>query len=98
MQLSVRPIGCLLSGGLDSSLVTALVQVRVVFLATNAHIIEFPTHLLQRAMKARGMCVRTFSIGMAGSTDLIAARKVAAHIGSEHHEIQVRFYLVVDER
>ena len=31
--------------------------------------------------------IQTFSIGMEGSTDLEAARKVAAHIGSEHHEV-----------
>ena len=62
--LSDRPIGCLLSGGLDSSLVAALVQ---------------------RYMKARGKTLQTFSIGMRDSTDLLFARKVAAHIGSQHH-------------
>jgi asparagine synthase (glutamine-hydrolysing) len=46
-------------------------------------------------MRARGACVRTFSIGMAGSTDLAAARKVAAHIGSEHHEIEVQLEIVI---
>lgn len=52
-----RRIGCLLSGGLDSSLVTAL----VVKLAK-----EFDF----------GYKIQTFSIGMEGSTDLQAARKV----------------------
>jgi len=63
-----RRIGCLLSGGLDSSLVAAL--------------------LVQEA-KARGLKykVQTFSIGMEGSPDVLAARKVAAHIDSEHHEV-----------
>ncbi|CAK8683317.1 unnamed protein product [Clavelina lepadiformis] len=31
--------------------------------------------------------LQTFSIGMGESPDLIAARKVADHIGSEHHEV-----------
>jgi asparagine synthase (glutamine-hydrolysing) len=33
--------------------------------------------------------LKTFSIGMAGSSDLIAAAKVAEWIGSDHHEIVV---------
>ena len=63
-----RRIGCLLSGGLDSSLVAAL---------------------LTKLAKEAGMDypIQTFSIGMEGSTDVLAARKVAAHIGSEHHEV-----------
>ncbi|XP_030849169.1 asparagine synthetase [glutamine-hydrolyzing] isoform X2 [Strongylocentrotus purpuratus] len=35
----------------------------------------------------RGYPLQTFSVGMEGSPDIAAARKVAAHIGSEHHEI-----------
>ncbi|XP_065340683.1 asparagine synthetase [glutamine-hydrolyzing]-like [Cloeon dipterum] len=67
--LSDRRIGCLLSGGLDSSLVAAL---------------------LVQIAKDTGLKyqVQTFSIGMGDeSPDLLAARKVAAHIGSEHHEV-----------
>ncbi|CAB3386121.1 Hypothetical predicted protein [Cloeon dipterum] len=67
--LSDRRIGCLLSGGLDSSLVAAL---------------------LVKIAKEKGLQyqVQTFSIGMGDeSPDLLAARKVAAHIGSEHHEV-----------
>ncbi|XP_071954941.1 asparagine synthetase [glutamine-hydrolyzing]-like [Antedon mediterranea] len=63
-----RRIGCFLSGGLDSSLVSALVAK----LATEEGV-SYP--------------IQTFSIGMKGSPDVAAARKVAAHIGSEHHEI-----------
>ncbi|XP_020913586.1 asparagine synthetase [glutamine-hydrolyzing] [Exaiptasia diaphana] len=63
-----RRIGCLLSGGLDSSLVAALLTK----LAKEAGI-DYP--------------IQTFSIGMEGSTDVMAARKVAAHINSEHHEV-----------
>ena len=52
-----RRIGCLLSGGLDSSLVTALVAKLGKEIGLNYK-------------------VQTFSIGMEGSTDLMAARKV----------------------
>lgn len=68
-MLSDRPVAALLSGGVDSSLIAALVQ---------------------RELKAVGAGpLKTFSIGMAGATDLAYARKVAEHIGSEHHEIVV---------
>ncbi|WP_060710931.1 asparagine synthase (glutamine-hydrolyzing) [Pseudonocardia sp. HH130629-09] len=39
--------------------------------------------------RARGEQLPTFAVGTAESGDLIAARKVAAHIGSDHHEILV---------
>lgn len=45
--------------------------------------------LVQRLMKPQGRCLETFSIGMAGSTDLRFAGYVAAWIGSKHHEIVV---------
>lgn len=31
--------------------------------------------------------LKTFAVGTAGSSDLIAARRVAEHIGTEHHEL-----------
>uniref|UniRef100_UPI0037E90474 asparagine synthetase [glutamine-hydrolyzing] n=1 Tax=Semicossyphus pulcher TaxID=241346 RepID=UPI0037E90474 len=66
--MSHRRIGCLLSGGLDSSLVAAT----LVKLAKEEKL-QYP--------------IQTFSIGSEGSPDIIAARKVAAHISSEHHEV-----------
>ena len=43
--------------------------------------------LAARALTSRGgPRLHTYSIGMTGSPDLIAARLVAAHIGSIHHE------------
>ncbi|KAL2080531.1 hypothetical protein ACEWY4_024324 [Coilia grayii] len=63
-----RRIGCLLSGGLDSSLVAAT----LVKLAKQEEL-KYP--------------VQTFAIGAEDSPDIQAARKVAAHIGSEHHEV-----------
>jgi len=64
-----RRIGCMLSGGLDSSLIAAL--------------------LVQEAKEAKlPYKIQTFAIGMGeDSPDIQAARIVAKHIGSEHHEI-----------
>ena len=68
VDASERPIGCLLSGGLDSSIICALVQ---------------------RRLAESGKTLRTFSIGLEGSTDLHFARIVAEHLGTEHHEVLV---------
>lgn len=67
--MTERPVAALLSGGLDSSLIAALVQ---------------------QMLKSRGLPVlKTFSIGMKGSSDLKHAREVADWIGSDHHEVVV---------
>lgn len=71
--MSERPIGCLLSGGLDSSLVTAMVAQ------------HYPRGTL-----------KTFSIGLEGSEDLKFARLVAAHLGTDHHEIVVTEQQMLD--
>lgn len=66
-MLTERPVACLLSGGLDSSLIASLV-----------------------AKKLRNLGLpplKTFSIGMPGSTDVKYARKVADFIQSDHTEI-----------
>uniref|UniRef100_A0A6C0BP71 asparagine synthase (glutamine-hydrolyzing) n=1 Tax=viral metagenome TaxID=1070528 RepID=A0A6C0BP71_9ZZZZ len=61
--MSDRPMACLLSGGLDSSLVAAIL------------------------CKLSPTTTKTYSIGMEGSTDLKAARKVAQYLGTEHTEV-----------
>ena len=66
-MLTERPVACLLSGGLDSSLISSLV-------AKNLRKLGLPP-------------LKTFSIGMAGSTDVAYARKVADFIKSDHTEI-----------
>jgi asparagine synthase (glutamine-hydrolysing) len=67
--MTERPVAALLSGGLDSSLIAALVQ---------------------RELKNRDLPpLKTFSIGMAGATDLKYAKMVAEHIGSDHREVVV---------
>lgn len=65
------PFGVLLSGGLDSSLVTSI-AVRHGKSASNS--------------LAWSEKVHSFSIGIRDAPDLRAARKVAAFLGTEHHE------------
>jgi len=67
-MLTERPVACLLSGGLDSSLIAALCQ---------------------KELRKVGKRLKTYSIGMVGSTDLAFARKVADWIGSDHNEVVV---------
>jgi asparagine synthase (glutamine-hydrolysing) len=62
--LSDRPIGCLLSGGLDSSIVSSI---------------------LCKLLGPKN--VRTYSIGMEGSLDLLYAKKVADFLGTKHTEV-----------
>ncbi|KAK6763786.1 hypothetical protein RB195_024206 [Necator americanus] len=73
--MSDAPLGVLLSGGLDSSLVSSIAA---------------------REMKRRGLVVHSFSIGVDhNSPDLIAARKVARHIGTQHHEFHFSVEVVL---
>jgi asparagine synthase (glutamine-hydrolysing) len=68
-----RPVACLLSGGLDSSLVASI--------ACNLH------ESYARITGKRLPPIETYSIGLADSEDLKYARQVADHIGSQHTEI-----------
>ena len=63
--------GVLLSGGLDSSLVTA-VAVKHGMKASNR--------------KWHNEKLHSFSVGIEGAPDLLAARKVAEFLGTDHHE------------
>jgi asparagine synthase (glutamine-hydrolysing) len=69
-----RPIACLLSGGLDSSLVACLVNREM---------------QLDKTRDDKNKKLQTFSIGLPGSEDLKYARIVAKHLNSIHHEIVV---------
>lgn len=60
------PVGVLLSGGVDSSIIAAVAAPKAA---------------------ARGRSLSTFSVGLAGSADLAAARLVAQHLGTDHHEL-----------
>jgi asparagine synthase (glutamine-hydrolysing) len=69
------PYGVLLSGGLDSSLISALAKMYA-----------------DKRIEDEGQSaawwpqLHSFAIGLAGSPDLAASRKVADQIGSIHHE------------
>ena len=62
-------VGVLLSGGLDSSLITSMAM------------------RLMRDIHGPRAVLHSFSIGMAGSPDLAAARLVATFLGTTHHEV-----------
>jgi len=75
--MSDVPYGVLLSGGLDSSIISAIAKKYA------ARRIE--SHDLQEAWWPQ---LHSFAVGLKGSPDLAAAKLVADHIGSVHHEIE----------
>jgi len=81
--MSEREIGCLLSGGLDSSLITALVSRML-----NGYRLVNDEWVFSEKFKINSS-VKTFSIGMEGSPDLKYAKKVAKFIGSDHNEVKL---------
>ena len=74
--MSDVPYGVLLSGGLDSSVISALARKHAARRIEN-----------DEKTAAWWPQLHSFSIGLDGSPDLAAARKVADHIGTVHHEI-----------
>ena len=74
--MSDVPYGVLLSGGLDSSITSAI--------AKKYSEKRIETDDTQPAWWPQ---LHSFSVGLKGSPDLAAARKVADHIGTVHHEI-----------
>ncbi len=83
LEMSIRshlmtdvPYGVLLSGGLDSSIIAAVTK-----------------HFVKKRIEDDDMTeawwpqLHSFAIGLKDSTDLIAAKKVADHIGTIHHEM-----------
>ena len=70
------PYGVLLSGGLDSSIIAALAK-------------KFAPNRIESGdtQMAWYPQLHSFAVGLVGSPDLAAARKVADYIGSIHHEI-----------
>lgn len=74
--MSDVPYGVLLSGGLDSSITAALAQ-------------KYAENRIESGGAERAWWPRlhSFAIGLPGSPDLAASRKVADAIGTVHHEI-----------
>jgi asparagine synthase (glutamine-hydrolysing) len=70
------PYGVLISGGLDSSLIAAI--------AARHRFKRIESGETEEAWWPR---LHSFSVGLEGSPDMEYARKVAAHIGTVHHEI-----------
>ena len=75
--MSDVPYGVLLSGGLDSSVTSALAK-------------QFAAKRVESDDKQAAWWpqLHSFSVGLEGSPDLAAAQKVADHIGTVHHEIK----------
>lgn len=74
--MSDVPYGVLLSGGLDSSITSALAK-------------KYADKRVESGDKevAWWPQLHSFAIGLEGSPDLAAAQKVADHLGTVHHEI-----------
>lgn len=70
------PYGVLLSGGLDSSIISAVAK-------------KFAAKRIETGGTETAWWpqLHSFAVGLIGSPDLAAARKVADHIGTVHHEI-----------
>lgn len=75
--MSDVPYGVLLSGGLDSSVTSAIAK-------------KYSQRRIESDDKTEAWWpqLHSFSVGLKGSPDLAAARKVADHIGTVHHEIE----------
>ena len=74
--MSDVPYGVLLSGGLDSSVISAIAE-------------KYSANRIEEDCKSPAWWPRlhSFAVGLKGAPDLAKARLVAEHIGTVHHEI-----------
>ncbi len=77
-MMSDVPYGVLLSGGLDSSIISAVTK-------------KFAARRIETDDRNEAWWpqLHSFAVGLEGSPDLAAAREVADHIGTVHHEIHI---------
>ena len=74
--MSDVPYGVLLSGGLDSSVISAIAKKHAELRVET-----------DNQSEAWWPQLHSFAVGLKGSPDLVKAREVAEHIGTVHHEI-----------
>ena len=74
----VRPTAALLSGGMDSS------------------VISYLSSKLFKEKSGEDARLKTFAMGVGESDDILHARTMAEHIGSEHHELIVDLKEILD--
>ena len=74
--MSDVPYGVLLSGGLDSSVISAIAK-------------KFANRRVETGSTSEAWWpqLHSFAVGLKGAPDLVKAREVAEHIGTVHHEI-----------
>ncbi len=74
--MSDVPYGVLLSGGLDSSIISAVA-------------VKYSERRIEDDLNSKAFWPRlhSFAVGLKGAPDLAMARKVAEYIGTVHHEI-----------
>lgn len=74
--MSDVPYGVLLSGGLDSSVISAIAE-------------KYSSKRIETGSKEEAWWPRlhSFAVGLKGAPDLVKAREVANYIGTVHHEI-----------
>ena len=74
--MSDVPYGVLLSGGLDSSVISAITQ-------------QFANKRIEDNDESGAWWpqLHSFAVGLEGSPDLVAAQKVADHLGTVHHPV-----------
>ncbi|AOP43865.2 asparagine synthase B [Edwardsiella piscicida] len=74
--MSDVPYGVLLSGGLDSSIISAITK-------------KFAARRVEDDERSAAWWpqLHSFAVGLSGAPDLKAAREVADHLGTVHHEI-----------
>jgi asparagine synthase (glutamine-hydrolysing) len=74
--MSDVPYGVLISGGLDSSIISAITQ-------------RYAPNRIEEQDRVQAWWPRlhSFAVGLEGAPDIAMARKVAARIGTVHHEV-----------